>query len=43
MERLDRADSEMVGEDSFFYDLDHLLCRKSYFASEDFEPSEDVK
>ncbi len=25
-----------------FYDIDRLLTRKSYFASEDFEPSVEV-
>ena len=32
----------MVGEGGKYYDLDHLLLRKSYFAGEDFEPSSDV-
>lgn len=38
-----REDSQMVGEETHFYDLDHLLCRKSNFATEDFEPSEDLR
>ena len=39
---MDKQDSEMIGEQSQFYDIDHLLCRKSQFASEDFEPSVEV-
>ena len=36
-------DSEMIGEASKYYDLDHLLTRPSNFAPEDFQPSIEVR
>jgi hypothetical protein len=39
---LEKMDSEMNGECSKDYDLDHLLMRPSSFADESFEPSEEV-
>lgn len=35
-------DSAMIGEQSQYYDLDHLLTRNSHFPGEDFEPSVEV-
>jgi hypothetical protein len=40
---LRETDSDMIGECGKYYDLDHLMLRKSYFANEDFEPSSDVR
>jgi hypothetical protein len=33
----------MIGESGRYYDLDHLMLRKSNFASEEFDPCPDVK
>jgi hypothetical protein len=38
---LKQSDSAMVGEAGKYYDLDHLLLRKSHFAK-DFEPGAEV-
>lgn len=42
-EHLQEKDSEMIGESSFNYDIDHLLCRASEFPGEGFDPSEEVR
>ena len=39
---LKQTDSAMVGESGRYYDLDHLMLRKSNFASDEFDPCPDV-
>ena len=36
------TDSEMIGEASKHYDVEHLYCRESHFA-DGFTPSEDLR
>ena len=40
---LKETDSAMIGEAGRYYDIDHLMLRKSYFANEEFEPCQEVK
>jgi NEDD8-activating enzyme E1 len=40
---LKQTDSAMIGESGKYYDLDHLLLRKSHFAGDEFDPCPELR